>query len=364
MRVRIVSGQRTFGTIILGGIGVAVALGAFFFIAPKLGTGEARRSGLPEDKRWQAVAPGRVEAWSGDIKLMAAAMAPVGEILVGANERVVEGEPIIRLRDDELRSRLIIAETQVALRQRARNEQSASGRSADRRRAEDAVADADNAVTEARTSFDRAVAERRAGTKPEPDLHAMRSAWTQAQERARQRRADLKKLEADKDIPLPSPLEGQLTIARNELTAIEASIEKLTIRAPITGSVLQINARVGELASPQSAQPLVLLGDVSALRVRAEIDERDLGEVKVGQAVTVRAGAFVGREFAGKVSFVSPVVGPARNGARGQRSMNDIDVAEVVVDLADRGPLAVGMKVDVYFFSPTGGDQLRGSRGS
>jgi len=31
-----------------------------------------------------------------------------------------------------------------------------------------------------------------------------------------------------------------------------------------------------------NAQPLLVIGDVSALRVRAELDERDLGDVKVG----------------------------------------------------------------------------------
>jgi HlyD family secretion protein len=235
---------------------------------------------------------------------------------------------------------------------RQRNDQSVSGRAADRRRAEDSVADAEKAVTDARAALDRAVADRRAAAKPEPDLHVVRTAWTQALDRLRQRRAELRKLEADKDIPLPSPLEGQLTIARNELSAIEAAIEKLTIRAPITGSVLQVNAKPGELASPSSPQPLVLIGDVSALRVRAEIDERDLGGMKVGQAATVRAAAFTGREFAGKVSFVAPVVEASRNGARGQRSMTDVDVAEVVVDLSEATPLAVGMKVDVYFYPP------------
>jgi HlyD family secretion protein len=347
-------GKRTAGIILFGGLGIAAIVGAFLFVAPKLNTGDMRRSIQPDDKRWHAVAPGRVEAWSGDIKLAANIVAPVAEVLVQPNDRVIAGEPLIRLQDEELKAKLAIAETQVALRLRARNDQSASGRAADRRRAEDNVSDAEKALNDARLAFDRAAAEKKSGAKPESDLHVARTAWTQAQDRLRQRRAELRKLETDKDIPLPSSLEGQLTIARNELTAIEAATEKLTVRAPINGSVLQVNAKAGELASPSSPQPLVLVGDVSALRVRAEIDERDLGEVKVGQQATVRASAFPGREFGGKVSFVAPLVEPARNGARGQRSMNDVDIAEVVVDLSEAGPLAVGMKVDVYFFGTAG----------
>jgi HlyD family secretion protein len=110
------------------------------------------------------------------------------------------------------------------------------------------------------------------------------------------------------------------------------------------------------LASPSNAQPLLILGDTSALRVRAELDERDFGEIKIGQPVLVRAAAFRGREFAGKVAFIAPIVEPGRISARGQRNVTDVDVVEVLVDLAQPDPLAVGMKVDVYF-QPEGAAQ-------
>jgi len=152
---------------------------------------------------------------------------------------------------------------------------------------------------------------------------------------------------------LPSQNEGQLNIARTELTAAQAAVDKMTIRAPIAGTILQVNARSGELASPSGGQPLIVLGDVSKLRVRAELDERDFGEIKIGQPVLARAAAFRGREFAGKVAFIAPIIEPGRINSRGQRNMTDVDVIEVLIDLAEPDPLAVGMKVDVYFRSDT-----------
>ena len=64
--------------------------------------------------------------------------------------------------------------------------------------------------------------------------------------------------------------------ARRDSSASRAGLEKLTIRAPIDGTILQIKARPGEVvyALDAAARP-VLLGDTSALRVRAEVDERD-----------------------------------------------------------------------------------------
>jgi HlyD family secretion protein len=115
--------------------------------------------------------------------------------------------------------------------------------------------------------------------------------------------------------------------------------------------VLQINGRIGELASPSAPQPLVVLGDISALRVRAELNERSFGAIRVGQAAVVRSDAFRGRDIAGKVSSIAPMIESGRLAAHGQRNLTDVNVAEVVVDLAEPGPLASGMKVDVYFSS-------------
>ena len=300
-----------------------------------------------EEKRWLAVAPGRVEPLSGLIRVAPPVMGVIGEVLVGAGATVFAGEPLIRLVDQEARARLAAAEAQVALRRRVRNKESALSGAAARRRAEDAVADTEIAVSEARSFVDKAAVERRAGRGSDADVDAARSGLTRAQVRLVQQKAELRRIEADAS--LPTQAEGQLNIARSELLATQAAIEKMTIRAPIDGTVLQMNAKPGELASPSATQALVLLGNVSALRVRAEVDERDIEKIKAGQAVLVRPAAFRDREIAGTVSFIAPLVEAGRYNALGQRNMTDVDVVEVLVNLGEPGPLAVGMKVDVYF---------------
>jgi multidrug resistance efflux pump len=125
----------------------------------------------------------------------------------------------------------------------------------------------------------------------------------------------------------------------------------MTVRAPIDGTVLQINVQVGELVSPGSSQPPLQLADLSALCVRAELDERDLGAINVGQVATVRAAAFPGREFGGIVSSIAPLVEPGRLEQPGPRSQAEVDVVRVMVGLRGSGDLTVGMKVDVYFRS-------------
>jgi HlyD family secretion protein len=112
---------------------------------------------------------------------------------------------------------------------------------------------------------------------------------------------------------------------------------------------LRVNIKVGETATPSAAQPLLLIGDVSSLRVRAELDDRDMGTIEIGQPVVVRATAFPNRDMSGTVASIAPSVGPASGLARGPRSATDVDIVEVLINLTDPGPLASGMQVDVYF---------------
>ena len=141
----------------------------------------------------------------------------------------------------------------------------------------------------------------------------------------------------------------QWRMVRTLSTLAVTALERTRIRAPRDGTVLNVSARVGETATPSPEQVLLLMGDVSALKVRAEVEERDAAKVRVGQSVVVKSDAHPGREFAGKVASLAPALGPGKLGQRGPRRPNDVDVLEVVVDMEGQPPLLPGMRVDVFF---------------
>jgi HlyD family secretion protein len=300
------------------------------------------------EENWMAVAPGLVEPRSGEVKVGSAVIARVDNVLVHATDKVLDRELLVQLDDQEARARVAAAEMRVAVLKRIRNEQ-APAKGADRRKAEDAVADAEAALVAARDSFDRAASAKRRGNGSESDLSKQRGGWVGAQDILNQKRAELVKIDADAGTPLPTQSEGQLNIARSELWLANVEAEKLRIRAPIPGAVLQVKAKVGELATPSSLEPLIRLGDVSALQVRAEVDGRDIAVINLGQQVVIRANAFRGREFAGKVSAMAPIVQTGHLSSPESRDLSDLDVTEVLIDLTDPGPLMVGMRVDAYF---------------
>jgi HlyD family secretion protein len=299
-------------------------------------------------KHWDATAPGRVEPSSQTIRVAAPIVGRIAEVVAKVNEKVFAGELLVRLDDDEARARLVGAEAQVALHQRTRNDERRKG-SDERRRDEDAVAEAERSVVQAQAALDKtATAKRGAGSGDE--LEATRAALSRAQGRLREQRDRLAALNAE-GATLPTRAEAELTAARADLAAAVATLENTRIRAPLAATVLQVQAKVGEMAVPSSEHPLILLGDVTALQVRAELDERDFVKVRVGQRVLVRAHAFRDREFQGRVASVAQYVEAARMTSAEQRKLSDIDVAEVIVALTDPGPLVVGMQVDAYFSS-------------
>jgi HlyD family secretion protein len=276
----------------------------------------------------------------------------VVDVLVDVNDRVLAGELLVRLDDSEALARLAAAEAQVDARRRARDDERKRG-SAERRRADDAVADAEGSVAQAQAALDQAVvAARRARRVPAEDaaVRAARNALSGKQDELRQRRDELRA--AREEAGRPSRAESELNAARAEWTLAQAALDKTRLRAPFDATVLRVGTRIGETALVMAEPPLLLLGDLSALRVRAELDERDVEKVRVGQGVVVRADAFKDRTFVGTVRSIAPFVGPGRISSRGQRNkLSDVDVMEVIVDLAEPGPLRVGMRVDVYFRS-------------
>jgi HlyD family secretion protein len=302
-------------------------------------------SAQPNDKRWRAVAPGRVEPPSGIIKVAAPTIGIVSKVLVKANDTVFAGEPLILLNDDEIQARYAAAEAQAGMRERLRDEQKVTGKALERRKAEDAVAEADTSVFDAQAVVDKAAAQWRATGAPVANLTSARATLIRAQDELAKRKDQLRGIDA----PLPTPNEAQTTSARGDLALARVNLEKLKIRAPIDGTVLQININPGELAAPSALQPLLSIANLSTLNVRAELDERDIAEIKVGQVASVRAAAFPGKEFTGTVVSIAPLVEPSKLGSRGPGNRADVDAVEVVVKLTQPGLLTTGMKVDVYF---------------
>jgi Cu(I)/Ag(I) efflux system membrane fusion protein len=103
-------------------------------------------------------------------------------------------------------------------------------------------------------------------------------------------------------------------VPRDEIETLERTGHAstvLTLRSPISGTVLEKKAFAGQYVMPQD--DLYVVADLSAVWVQAKVYEYELPHVQVGMPATVTLSAFPDQKFSGKVVFVDPTVEePAR----------------------------------------------------
>ena len=99
-----------------------------------------------------------------------------------------------------------------------------------------------------------------------------------------------------------------LRVASLELRIKElrAQSEATVVRAPFAGTIYKTQAKRGEMA--HVGDPLLWLADLEHLRVRANVDQVDLGRVQPGQRIVVTANAFAGRSWSGVITELVPHV--------------------------------------------------------
>mgnify|MGYP000665440302 CR=1 FL=1 len=148
-------------------------------------------------------------------------------------------------------------------------------------------------------------------------------------------------------VPAPRRVESARTAARAEVGLAATQLDKTRIRAPRAGTVLELNAKEGEIVSP-SPQPLAVVGDMSVVQVKAEVDDGDVAKIKVGQKAFVRSINYPGKDFEGTVTALAPAMAIPRIGPRGPKRPSDIEVLEMTIKLDGDVPLLPGMRVDAF----------------
>lgn len=145
-------------------------------------------------------------------------------------------------------------------------------------------------------------------------------------------------------------LEGQANVAERAVSAAQAArsqgaanvavartaLTRAVVRAPFDGVLLSTHVEEGEVTAPGG--PLVVLADDAELHIDAELDEADLGRVRVGFAAEVNFDAFSSERFEGAVREIAPSV---TQDLRGNRAVS------VRVSVPRDPRFRVGMSADV-----------------
>lgn len=116
---------------------------------------------------------------------------------------------------------------------------------------------------------------------------------------------DYEILKAGPDPDNVAMAEARLASAKDQLSAAQAALKDLELRAPFDGTISEVNVRQNEWVVP--GQPLMLLADLSNMQVETtDLNEIDVAQVDVGDPVTVTFDALPGIEVEGEVVEISP----------------------------------------------------------
>jgi RND family efflux transporter MFP subunit len=127
-----------------------------------------------------------------------------------------------------------------------------------------------------------------------------------------------------------------------------ATLAYATVTAPFRGTLLRKLKEAGEGVTVNGPpDPLFRLADLSRLKVRAEVPERDIAAVHPGAAAEVSADAYPGESIPARVARVGMAAGRKRLRSDDPRERLDEKVIEVELELAADPRLRSGMTVDV-----------------
>lgn len=196
--------------------------------------------------------PGIVEASTENIAVGTPVSGIVTAIYVKWGDRVKTGDPLFKVDTRDLEAQLLPANAKV-------DEVGAQ------------VLAANAKVKEAEATLAKAENRLKVGEGLEPGISI-------SAEEIANRRFDV---EADKAIldsaeAQVEQIKTQIASVKAQVEQIKAQIEFHTVRAPVSGRILQMKTRLGEYAQTGVlSTPLMLLGDDTRLHVRADIDEND-----------------------------------------------------------------------------------------
>jgi len=105
-----------------------------------------------------------------------------------------------------------------------------------------------------------------------------------------------------------------LKLRRFGLSEDRPSSSTATLRAPFAGVVVNVDAAPGEVVSPESE--LFRIANLADVWVQAEVYEKDLGRLQLGQTASIRVDTYPDQEFLGRVTYISDILDPQTRTAK------------------------------------------------
>lgn len=262
---------------------------------------------------YAAIAAGKVDIEGGLVDVAARAPGIVREVLVQEGQTVKAGQVLALQEDDD--SRLSRNRVAAQLQQ----------------------AEAQLPILE--VQLDAAIREEARLKRLTESDAASTQAYEQAQDRTKQLEAQV------------AAQKSSISLVRAQLAEANFQVELHVIRAPADGVIVRRYANPGSGASTFSVTAMFQLQPDALRIVRAEVEERSITAVTVGQQVEIVPESDQQSTYKGEVIRIAGVMGSRKLRSDDPSERADERVVEVVVN-AESAPVLVGQRVLVKFLKP------------
>lgn len=257
-------------------------------------------------------ATGIIEAANENVRIGPPAAGLVTKVFVSVGDRVHEGDPLLQLDDRDLRAQLVARQAAIPPAEAQIEEQKYR------------IADFDTQLKRLKSVRDsRAVSE--------DDVKRTWYALEMAKRAMSRFEAALKQVMAQRD-------------------ETRMLLERLTVRAPRAATILQVNVRAGEFALTTGAtEPLMLLGDMQQLQVRAEVDEVNAPLVAPDRPGVAYLKGNTAQAIPLTFVRIEPYIVPKKSLTGDNSERVDTRVLQIIYRFErPRFPIYAGQQVDVF----------------
>jgi len=299
-----------------------------------------------------AAAPARIEGAAPIVELGAGVDGVVDWVGVTEGQPVRAGQILVRLRRADLTHDVAEAAAAVDLAVARRDRLMKGGRVEARLRALEEASRLEAVAADLNARRDRLAALVRDEIVPVADYE---SAAREADAAAAAARGARHAVTLAAEAPFPEEVreaEAAIVSAQARARSSAARLQLSMVVAPSVGRVLRIHTHPGESFIALSGKPILTMVDDSRALIRAEVDERDVNRVQLGQQAVVlldTSADDVPKRLAARVIWVSPVMGRKSVQSGDPSEKSDRDILEVLLEPASAAGLVISQRVSIQF---------------
>jgi multidrug resistance efflux pump len=297
---------------------------------------------------------GLIEASTENIAVGTHVAGVVTEVNAKVGDTVKAGDALFRIDDRDLKAELAVREAALLSARAELQKLENLPRPEEIPLAEARVREAQATLENARIVLARwqRVEDPRA-VSPE-ELRQAKLGVEIAAARVKQFEADLTLLKAGAWEPDKQIAAAKVASAQAQVDAAKTDLERLTVRAPVDGRLLQVKIRPGEFAQVGVLQdPLMLLGRTDVMHIRVDVDENEASRVRQGAPAVayVRGNSSITTRL--EFVRIEPFIVPKRSLTGDTTERVDTRVLQVIYAFEPGNlPVYVGQQMDVYIDAP------------